>query len=180
MRNIKQTYRNAKRATDIVTVLAKYGFGYVLDIAALSNFLKIREKLLSKKEGEEKKIKRLTTPERARLTLEELGPTFIKLGQILSVRPDLIPREFTDEFSRLQDTVPPFPFGEVEEQIKNEIGKDIKGLFSGFDKKPIAAASLSQVHKAKLKSGETVAVKIQRPNIHNTIKTDIAILYDLT
>ena len=125
------------------------------------------------------KIQRLTLPQRTRLVCEELGPTFVKLGQILSIRPDLIPREFAEEFSKLQDEVPPFSFGEVEKQFKKELGKSTNELFAEFDKRPIAAASLSQVHKAKLISGETVAVKIQRPNIGKVVETDISILFSL-
>jgi ubiquinone biosynthesis protein len=111
--------------------------------------------------------------------LEELGPTFIKLGQVLSTRPDLIPSKFTEEFSKLQDQVPAFSYDEIEAQIKSELGKSIKELFSIFDKKPVAAASLSQVHKAKLSNGRIVAVKIQRPQIENIIEADLAILFNL-
>ena len=113
------------------------------------------------------------------MTCEELGPTFVKLGQVLSTRPDLIPREFTKEFSKLQDDIPTFNYTEVKKQIIKEFNKPIDELFVEFDEQPVAAASLSQVHKAKLPTDEIVAVKIQRPNIRQTIKADIAILLDL-
>lgn len=117
--------------------------------------------------------------ERIRLILEELGPTFIKMGQIASTRPDLIPAEVLIELEKLQDDVPPFPFEEVERIIKEELGGSIDTLFKEFQETPLAAASIGQVHYAVLKSNERVAVKIQRPNIYKVIQTDLEILQDL-
>ncbi|MCK4800326.1 AarF/ABC1/UbiB kinase family protein, partial [Candidatus Parcubacteria bacterium] len=179
MFNIKQNYKNLKRTKEILKVVTKYGLGYFLDFSKVEGGLNLKKKIFPEKVTKLEKIQRLTLPQRTRLACEELGPTFVKLGQILSVRPDLIPREFAEEFSKLQDEVSSFSFEEVEEQFKKEFGKSIKELFIEFDKRPVAAASLSQVHKAKLISGETVAVKIQRPNVEKIVETDISILFSL-
>lgn len=120
-----------------------------------------------------------TIGERIRRILEELGPTFIKMGQIASTRPDLIPADILKELEKLQDHVPPFPFEEVEQIIKQELGSTIDTLFKVFREAPLAAASIGQVHFAILKSNERVAVKIQRPNISKVIQTDLEILQDL-
>ena len=108
-------------------VLVKYGLEHFFDQPALQHYFKIGKKFFRVKK-EDKKIERLSLPQRTRLVLEELGTTFIKLGQVLSTRPDLIPSKFTEEFSKLQDQVPAFSYNEIEEQIKNELGKPIKEL----------------------------------------------------
>jgi ubiquinone biosynthesis protein len=117
--------------------------------------------------------------ERVRLFLEELGPTFVKIGQIASTRPDLIPADIIHELEKLQDDVSPFSFGDVERIIEQELGHKIDTIFEEFSETPLAAASIGQVHYAVLKSGERVAVKIQRPNIRNIINTDLEILQEL-
>ncbi len=178
MLNLKQNYKNLKRAKEILFVLSKYGLGYFLNLPAAERYFKLGKKFFIKK-TEKEAIKRLTLPQRARMACEDLGPTFVKLGQILSTRPDLISREFVEEFSKLQDKVPPFSFLEVKEILKKELGRPIDKLFIEFDERPVASASLSQVHKAKLPDGEAVAVKVQRPNIKERIKSDISILFDL-
>ncbi len=180
MLNLKQNYKNLKRSKEILSVFAKYGLGHFFDLPAIEKSLNFGAKIFHKNKNE--KTKRLSTPERIRLSFEQLGPTFVKLGQILSTRPDLIPKEFIEEFKKLQDQVPAFDFSLVEKQFEKEFGKKIDNLFFEFNKTPIAAASISQVHRAKLKNNKNnkiVAVKIQRPNIHEIVKTDIAILLDL-
>ncbi|MFH1642352.1 MAG: lipopolysaccharide core heptose(II) kinase RfaY [Nanoarchaeota archaeon] len=162
---IKQ-FKDINRLREILTVLGKQGFGYLIDKIRLSSIVKLK-----------RKKERLAPEVRLRLALEKLGPTFIKLGQILSLRPDLIPPEYVKELGNLQDRVPPFSYSKVEEIIKKEFGRPIKSLFQSFDKKPIASASISQVHKAQLKSGETVAVKIQRPDVTKIMNNDIEIMY---
>jgi ubiquinone biosynthesis protein len=116
---------------------------------------------------------------RLRQMLEELGPTFIKLGQILSMRPDVVPPEFARELEKLQDEVPPFPFAAVEKLIVGELKRPVNELFLSFARQPKASASLAQVHEALLFSGEAVAVKVQRPGLEDTIASDIEILYEL-
>ncbi len=178
MLNLKQNYKNLKRAKEILFVLSKHGLSYFFNLSAIERYFKLGKNFFVKKTKKEK-IKRLTLAQRARMACEELGPTFVKLGQILSTRPDLISREFIEEFSKLQDKVPPFSFSEVKEIFQKELGKSISDVFIEFDERPVASASLSQVHKAKLPSGEYVAVKVQRPNIEEYIKSDISILLDL-
>ena len=112
-------------------------------------------------------------PEKLAKDLEELGPTFIKLGQLLSTRPDFLPLPYIEALSRLQDDVKPFPYSEVEEIVKNELGVRISKAFMEFSEEPIAAASLGQVHKAKLHNGRLVAVKVQRPGIRELIVHDL-------
>jgi len=160
-----------KRFNQIILVLFEEGFGYLLDKIKLKHKVPIKKRVRSKLEK-----KKIVKPEvRLRLTLEKLGPTFIKLGQILSVRPDLIPKEYVKELEKLQYEVPSFPFNEVEKEIKEEFGKPINKIFSSFSKKPIASASISQVHKAVLKN-KKVAVKVQRPKIKEIMERDIEIM----
>jgi ubiquinone biosynthesis protein len=111
--------------------------------------------------------------------MEELGPTFVKLGQLLSTRPDVIPREYIEEFRKLQDMVPSFPFEQVKIQIQRELGQSTEELFAELCPTPIAAASVAQVHRGRLKSGEVVVVKIRRPGIDKVIETDVDILSGL-
>ncbi len=178
MLNLKQNYKNLKRAKEILFVLSKHGLGYFFNLSAVERYFKLGKKFFIKK-TDKGKIKRLTLPQRTRIACEELGPTFVKLGQILSTRPDLISREFIEEFKKLQDNVQSFSFLEVKEIFKKELGRPIDELFIEFNEHPVASASLGQVHKARLPSGEYVAVKIQRPNIEERIKSDISILFDL-
>ncbi|MDP3028699.1 MAG: AarF/UbiB family protein [Deltaproteobacteria bacterium] len=173
---VRETYQDLKRYGHIATVFIRYGFGDLLDRLKARYYVPWRRRL-SRKEREE--IRRLSTPERVRLAFEELGPTFIKFGQILSSRPDLLTQDFIREFSKLQDKVPPFPFGAAKHIIESQLGRPLAELFESFEEMPVAAASLSQVHKAKTKTGDEVAVKVQRPGIESTIETDIRILYDL-
>jgi ubiquinone biosynthesis protein len=115
-------------------------------------------------------------PKIARESLVKLGPTYVKLGQFLSLRPDLIPVDWCSEFKKLQDQVPPFPFAQVKKVLKNELGRDYAEIFSEFDETPVAAASISQVHRARLRTGEEVAVKVQRPGIPEEMVSDILIM----
>jgi ubiquinone biosynthesis protein len=121
----------------------------------------------------------LTRPQRVRMALEELGPTYIKLGQVLSTRPDLIPVEFIEELSKLQDSVPPFPFADAETIIQRELGAPSSDVFDRIDVEPAASASIGQVHRARLKNGDEAAVKIQRPGIRAVIEVDLEIMLHL-
>jgi ubiquinone biosynthesis protein len=164
---------NVARLREIVGVVSKYGFDIVLKRAGLYSYIPFKRRLFPEE------IEGLTTPEKVRLILEELGATYIKLGQILSTRPDLIPKEYIDELSKLQDEALPLSFDEVKGVVEQELGKSLEEVFAYFERKPIASASLAQVHRAKLKSGESVVVKVQRPNIAKTIESDISLLYQL-
>lgn len=119
---------------------------------------------------------RVSGPQRARETLQRLGPTFVKFGQFLSVRPDLVPADYCAEFRKLQDKVPPFEFSRVREQLASEHGRDPDEIFAEFDPVPVAAASVAQVHRARLRSGEEVAVKVQRPDVRERMEEDILIM----
>jgi ubiquinone biosynthesis protein len=169
-----QTYKNISRIRHIVNVFLKHGFGQFIDQLNLHRFIPLRKrfKVFSRWEG----IERHTIPERLRMAFSELGPSFIKLAQILSSRPDLITVEYADEFKKLQDKVPPFPSDQAIEIIESEFNITMKEIFSDFEVASVAAASIAQVHNATLKSGEKVIVKVQRPEIRETIETDIVIL----
>lgn len=122
-------------------------------------------------------IARGVTPEKLRLILEDLGPTYIKLGQIMSMRSDIFPKKICDEFMRLRSEVTPMPFSEVQEVIEHAYGTALNEVFADFEETPIGSASIAQVHKAKLKTGETVVVKVQRQGIYETMSRDIAFLH---
>ncbi len=168
-------YRNLQRLTQISNVFVKHGFGYLAVQLRLGKILPLRRRF----GAAGKEPQPVTIPERIRLAFEELGPTFIKLGQILSSRPDLVPPPFVEEFKRLQDNVPPFPFGQVKETVERELGALIEANFSSFSEIPDAAASIAQVHRAILPDGEAVIVKVQRPQIANTIEEDMLLLKGL-
>ena len=174
---IGRTYRHLNRYRHILTVLFKYGFGDLVDVLKIEQYLEIGLQMISRKRREQ--VERLARSERVRMALEELGPTFVKLGQILSTRPDLTPIEFVEELSKLQDRVPPFPYAEVAKIIESELGMPPEDIFQHFDEMPLAAASIGQVHRAQLKDGEEVAVKVQRPGIRKTIEVDLEILLHL-
>jgi ubiquinone biosynthesis protein len=173
-----RTYRYVRRYQEILSVLIKYGFGDVVDALKIRQHIELGWQKISGKPAEQ--IEKLSRPERVRMTLEELGPTFVKLGQILSTRPDLIPLEYVQELSKLQDNVPAFSYDDAKAIIKSETGSFPEEIFSSFDKTPIAAASLGQVHKAMLKdTEEAVAIKVQRPDIQRIIEVDLEIMLDL-
>lgn len=169
-------YKMAKRYGKIIDTLIKYEFGYLVDQMQLRPFKSIKSKFKGycKLKGTP-----LTGPERARKVLEELGPTYIKLGQILSVRQDLIPIKYTNEFAKLQDAAPHFDFKEISILINQELGAPIDEIFSEFEHEPIAAASIGQVHRAKLSDGTDVVVKVQRPGIKKVIEADLDIMYSI-
>ena len=169
-------YSMLKRYSRIIEVLRKYGFGYIVDQLGLSTFSDIRAWF--RRKSREEKI-HISKPARIRMVLEELGTTYIKLGQLLSMRQDLIPEKYAAELSKLQDEVPPFEYEDVRIIIEEEFGVPIEDLFYSFETKPLAAASIGQVHRAKLKNGDDVVVKIQRPDIKKVIESDLEIMYSI-
>ena len=174
---IGRTYRHIQRYRHIITILFKYGFGDVIDKLKIEQYLEIGWQMVSRKRRE--KIKSLSRAVRVRMALEDLGPTFIKMGQILSTRPDLLPVEFIQELPKLQDDVPAFSLSEIKEIIVKELHKPVGQIFSHFDEQPLAAASIGQVHKARTFDGQDVVVKVQRPGIQNTIQVDLEIMHHL-
>ena len=171
---IGRTYRNLNRFRQILTVLLKYGFGDLLEILKLDQTVEAGLQMISKKQPV--RVEKLTRPQGFRMALEELGPTYIKLGQILSTRPDLIPVDFLRELTKLQDKVPPFPFSAVRKIIESELKSPLEKIFTQFEEPPLASASIGQVHRALLKDGKQAAVKVQRPGIKRVIEVDLEIM----
>jgi ubiquinone biosynthesis protein len=172
-----RTYRNLNRYRQILTILFKYGFGDMIEHLKIEQYIEIGLQMISKKRRE--RIERLTKAVRVRMLLEELGPTYIKLGQILSIRPDLVPVDFIEELSKLQDKAPQFSFAELKRIIAEEFGKPAEEVFEYLEETPLASASIGQVHRARLKDGEEVAVKVQRPGIAKIIEVDLEIMLHL-
>jgi len=192
-----------KRYAQILSVFAKHDFGFLVDSLGLGKLFQSKElpKSEDKKETEEEvssaalvktnasdtelaqkaeeteKGDALTIAERLRMAFEELGPTFVKMGQLLSTRPDLIPRAYIVEFRKLQDHVTGISFSQVKEVIESELGGTIEDTFSSFEEEALAAASIAQVHRCVLKDGQQAVVKVQRPGIEETIRLDLTILY---
>jgi ubiquinone biosynthesis protein len=175
---INRNIRSIRRYRYILGILIKYGFGHIIEQLNTSYYLELGRKIVSMGKAP-KEIERLTQPVRLRLAMEELGPTFIKLGQLLSTRPDIVPREYIEEFRKLQDRVPSIPLAEIRLQLEAELGATIESLFSEFSAIPIAAASIAQVHRGRLRSGEEVVIKVRRPGVKELIETDLDILHGL-
>ncbi|MEK6984055.1 MAG: AarF/ABC1/UbiB kinase family protein [Nanoarchaeota archaeon] len=173
MFKIVKEVRDIRRFNQILLVLFEEGFEFLLSKINLNRYIPLTKRLRAKLKRDDN----LKTEVRLRRTLERLGPTFIKFGQVLSVRPDLVPKEYSKELEKLQDKVPPFPFSDVKSIIERDFGKKIEHIFLHFEKNPIASASISQVHKAVLKNGNKVAVKVQRPDVKRIMETDIEIMY---
>lgn len=172
---LSRSYKHLGRYRQVVAVLIKYGFGEVLDRMNIAGYLQLGGRRLFARKAE---VTSQSWTERIRLALEELGPSFVKMGQIMSTRPFLIPPDLVEELSKLQDQVAPFAFDEVKETIEEELEKPLKELFAEFSAEPIAAASLSQVHRACTNDGVDVAVKVQRPNVRAIMEKDLSILRD--
>ena len=126
-----------------------------------------------------KKHDDLTTPQKVRILLQDLGPTYVKIGQMASSRPELLPQEYTEELAKLQSTVRPFPYAQVVEVIKRELKLPPEEAFKEFEKEPLAAASMAQVHRAILHSGEEVVVKVQRPDIIPQVSADLGVMHEI-
>jgi ubiquinone biosynthesis protein len=169
-----QAVQDLRRLREISAVVARHGFGELWDRAKIWDVLGRREEVRPSPEE-----MRATTARRFRETLAELGPTFIKLGQILSARPDILPPDFIAELSHLQDRAAPMPVDLVFDLIEKGLGKPAHQLFASIDPEPMASASIAQVHRARLASGEEVVVKVQRPGIEEQIRSDTDLLFYL-
>lgn len=171
----RKRIRHLHRYQEIVSAFTRNGFGFIMKELGLLELLSMPKRLFI----EGKELDRKSVGERFRVFLEELGPTFIKIGQIASTRSDIFPVDIVNELEKLQDDVPPFSYEEVQGVFLTEFGIEVEEMFSEFRTIPLAAASIGQVHYAVLKTGERVAVKIQRPSIRKIIETDLEILRDI-
>ena len=170
-----RTYQNIRRFHKIVAILIKYGFGGLVKELKLFPFLASLERVLFFRRTK----KELSIPERIRLVLEGLGPTFIKLGQVASTRADLLPPEWIEELKKLQDAVPPFPFEKVKEVVEHGLKAPLSEKFKTFEETPCASASIAQVHYAVLMDGQEAAVKVKRPGIDKIIESDISVMHTI-
>ncbi len=169
-----RTYRHLQRYNRILQVLLKYGFSDLINRLHIDQYLETGWQLLRGSQPEER-LERMSRPMRLRLAFEELGPTFIKLGQLLSSRPDLLPPAYLNELSRLQDKIPPVPWEEIDAVFRREFGAPAEVIFPGFEHEAMAAASIGQVHRARLESGQQVVIKVRRPGIAQLISVDLEI-----
>jgi ubiquinone biosynthesis protein len=166
----KTATRNLGRISEIAQVAVKHGFGYFFETHRLTDLLPGRPKVVLDGSPSER-------GQHLREMLDELGPTFVKFGQLLSTRPDIVPPDILTELQGLQDDVRPFPYADVERVIREELELSVEQLFTEFEETPVAAASIGQVHRATLPNGHRVAVKVQRPNAPRQVEADLALLY---
>jgi len=171
--SIPQIYRNVRRGTEIITVLSRYGLA---DWISRLNVDFVKDQL---KSHDGAAIARYSREERIRMALTELGPTFIKFGQLLSTRPDLVGVPLAEELTKLQSDVPADPAPKVRALIETELGQPIDEVFTDFEDSPIASASIGQVHAARLASGDRVVVKVQHDGIESKVREDLDVLIGL-
>ena len=173
----KRYLRDIPRIGRIIAVASRHGFGYLVEEMGLQRFFSLGMRTVTfQKSPSLAHLRRIGAPERLRMMFEDLGPTFIKLGQVLACRPDMLPLEYSREFLKLTDSVSAFPSAEAKKVVEEDLKAPINALFSSFDDIPVAAASIAQVHRATLLDGSEVMVKIQRPNIFRIIERDISIM----
>ncbi len=163
--------RDLGRLHDIVSILIRYGFGDMVRRMGLANVLERAGRALHWNEADQ--LAHLPPPARVRRALEELGPTFVKLGQVLATRVDLFEPEWIAEFSKLQDSAPAAPWADIRQQLAEDLGAPPEETFAAFDPQPLAAASIAQVHRARLEDGSEVVVKVRRPGIRPVIEADL-------
>jgi ubiquinone biosynthesis protein len=177
IRAIQKTLKNTKRLAEIISVLSRNGFREVITETGLYRLLgKTREDIEAEAQPH---IDRLSRPERVRRVMEELGPTFIKIGQVLSTRPDLVPPEWAKEFEQLQTNVASVPFVQIHEILNQEFPGRLELLFDTIDEIPLASASMAQVHRARLTTGERVVIKVLKPGNRERVEDDISLLQTL-
>src|SRR3989338_679914 len=163
--------RDLGRLHEIALVLIRYGFGDIVRRMGMANVLERAGRVLLWKHADE--LAHLEPPARVRRALEELGPTFVKLGQVFATRVDLFEPEWIAEFGKLQDSAPPVPYADIQQQLAEDLGAPPEEIFAAFDPEPLAAASIAQVHHARLADGSEVVVKVRRPGIRPVIEADL-------
>ncbi len=163
------------RYRQIAEVLSRHGMGYMVGVFGLERFVPFQKGLL----GHPPRDEPYTRPEHVRMALEDLGATFVKLGQILSTRPDLMPPDYQAELAKLQDAAPPVPYEQIAAVLEAELGAPPEEVFAAFDEKPLAAASIGQAHAATLADGTEVVVKVRRPGVVEQVEEDLEILQSL-
>jgi ubiquinone biosynthesis protein len=173
---LQRTYKHFRRYRQIAEILLRQGFGYLIEQLGLRRFLPWSKRGLVHADPQPDPS---SLAFRVRLVLESLGPTFVKFGQVLSTRPDLVSRQMIQELEKLQDNVEPVAFEEMERVLVQELGGPVLERFASFDTTPLASASLGQVHGAKLFDGSDVVVKVQRPGIEGVMRTDLEIMRGL-
>ena len=173
----KNTISNLTRLKQVGVLLLKYGFEDAVTTTPLRRLVGANRRLSWQRA--DRTVFDTTRWERVRLLIEELGPTFIKLAQALSNRADLLPQALIDEFEKLQSNVPPFDVAVARQIVEEELGRPLSEVFSEFDDVPIGSASIGQVHRARLLTGEDVVVKIQRPDVQDKVRGDLALLHEL-
>ncbi|HEU5477385.1 MAG TPA: AarF/ABC1/UbiB kinase family protein [Gaiellaceae bacterium] len=171
------TTRSIGRLSEIAQVMVRHGFGYFLEAHRLSDLLPGRSAEDRIAAAQAEHVASTARGQHLREVLDELGPTFVKFGQLLSTRPDVVPPDIVVELRALQDDVRPFPFEQAERVIEEELGNTLERLFLEFEPAPVAAASIGQVHRATLPNGRRVAVKVQRPGAPRQIEADLGLLY---
>lgn len=171
--SIGRGIKDLQRFRDIVLVFLRYGYVDLAEALNLPGTLGIPTKRLRE---EQERFQDLGSPERLRLAFEELGPTFVKLGQILSTRPDFVPREFIKELTKLQSGAGTIPYEKVIEVVEAELRAPVSTFFKSVNRRPLGAASIAQVHKARLKDGRVVVLKVQRPGISDVVHIDLEIM----
>ena len=173
----KNTISNLTRIRQVAEVLLRYGFEDVVTTTPLRRLVSQSRRLSWQRA--DRQVFETTRWERVRLIIEELGPTFIKLAQAMSNRADLLPQALSDEFEKLQSNVPPFDVVVARQIIEEELGRPISEVFSEFDDVTLGSASIGQVHRARLLTGEEVVLKVQRPGVRDKVRSDLALLHEL-
>ncbi|MGQ9861075.1 MAG: ABC1 kinase family protein [Thiobacillaceae bacterium] len=174
LRQTLSVVRDLPRLHEIASVLIHYGWGDVVRVLGISHLLERAGRLLNRQTTSE--VTALDLPVRIRMALTELGPTFVKLGQVLATRVDVFPPDWIAEFEQLHSRVPPVPFEEIRPQLEKALGRPLEEIFDSFETTAFAAASIAQVHRATLKDGSRVVVKVRRPDIVPKIEADLRIL----
>lgn len=169
--------KNLNRGREVVTVFLNYGFGDLMERLGLLKYLKWGRRMILQSKQDD--VETLTSARRIRLALQDLGPTFVKFGQILSTRPDLVPADVIEELAQLQENVPCFSVDDVKKVIETDLGKPVNEIFAKFNEEPLAAGSLGQVHLAEDQFGRTLAVKVRRPKVIHEVERDLSLMLEI-